>query len=311
MADLDNVLTFLRVVERGGFTAAATQLGVPLTSVSRRVRALEDELGVQLLYRTTRRVAVTDAGREYYERCVRAEELLEEADRAIRATLTEPEGTLRILTPYAPGLMVLEPALIEFRRHYPRVQLLITYDNKPLDLIEHGFDVALRVGPIPDSGYSMRALGRSRQQLAASPAYLDHVGRPATPQDLLAHDLLAVGDAPLVRWKLVNETGATSEVTAKPVLVSSESATVIRQAASGAGIGLISYQLMAPRITQGLLEMVLPQWRRANDLEISALFPTRATLDRKVRAFVDFAAEIFATWVPEPAGQTAGSRHLS
>lgn len=295
MPDLDNILTFLRVVERGSFTAAAAQLDLPLTSVSRRVRTLEDGLGVRLLYRTTRRVAVTDAGREYYERCLRAEQILEEADRAIRAVLTEPEGTLRILTPYAPGLIVLEPALIEFRRRHPKVQLLVTYDNKPLDPVEHGFDVALRMGPLPDSGYSARLLGRSRVQLIASPAYLDRAGRPATPQDLLSHNLLTVGDAPLVTWRLKSDGGALADISARPILVSNESATIIRQAASGAGIGLVSRQLMAPRLAQGVLEVVLPQWSRANDAEIRALFPKRATLDAKVRAFVDFAAEVFGS----------------
>lgn len=300
MPNIENIQIFLRVVERGSFTAAASQLALPLTSVSRRVKALEEELGVQLLYRTTRRVSVTDAGREYYERCVRAEELLDEAERSVRAILTEPEGTLRVLVPYAPGLIVLEPALTEFRRRHPRVQLLITYDNKPLDLIEHGFDVALRVGQLPDSGYAMRLLGRSRVQLVASPAYLDRAGRPATPQDLLHHDLLTVGDAPLVTWRLKSDAGAEAEIVARPILVSNESATIIRQVTSGAGIGLVSSQLMAHRLAQDLLEIVLPQWSRARDAEVSALFPKRATLDRKVRAFIDFAAEVFAPRNDEP-----------
>jgi DNA-binding transcriptional LysR family regulator len=296
MLNLENIQAFLRVAERGSFTAAAAQLDLPLTSVSRRVKALEDEIGVQLLYRTTRRVSVTEAGREYYERCVRAEELLDEADRSIRAVLTEPEGTLRVLTPYAPGLIVLEPALIEFRRRFPKVQLLISYDNKPLDPIEHGFDVALRMGPLPDSGYSARPLGQSRVKLAASPAYLERAGRPTTPQDLLKHDLLSLGDTPLVKWQLKNKSGAIVDVVAKPILISNESATIIRQVTSGAGIGLISNQLMLPRLAQGVLEIVLPDWSRASDVRISAVFPKRATLDRKVRAFVDFVAEVFAPW---------------
>jgi DNA-binding transcriptional LysR family regulator len=296
MTNFENIQIFLRVVERGSFTAAALQLGLPLTSISRRLKALEDQLGVQLLYRTTRRVSVTEAGREYYERCVRAEEMLGEADRTIRAILTEPEGTLRVLTPYAPGLIILEPALIEFRRRYPRVQLLLTYDNNPLDLIEHGFDVALRTGPLPDSGYSARRLGLSRVRLAASPSYLDRAGRPATPQDLSNHDLLTLGDTPLTTWRLKNDAGAIAEISSRPVLISNESATIIRQVVSGAGIGLITTPLMAHRLAQGVLEIVLPQWHRAADAEISALFPKRATLDRKVRAFVDFAVEVFASW---------------
>lgn len=295
--DLDRIQIFLRVVERGSFTAAAVQLGLPLTSASRKVKALEDGLGVQLLHRTTRRVRVTEAGRDYYERCVRAEEILDEAERTVRALRTEPEGTLRVLVPYAPGLIVLEPALTEFRRRYPKVQLVLTYDNGPLDLIEHGFDVALRVGPLPDSGYSARPLGWSRAKLVASGAYLDRAGRPANPQELTNHAILVMGQvAPLTTWRLRSNAGAVSEIIVRPVVISNESVTLIRQAVNGAGIALISTHLIARHLAQGELEIILPQWRRANDMQISAVFPRRATSERKVRAFVDFAMEVFATW---------------
>ena len=261
------------------------------------MRALEDDLGVRLLHRTTRRVSVTDAGREFYERCARAEEILEEAEGAVRALSHEPQGTLRVLTSYALGLSMLEPALDEFRRRYPKVRLALTFDNYPLDLVEHGFDVALRAGPLPESGYMARSLGRSRARLAASPTYLDRAGRPQTPQDLAGHALLAVGgEAPLTTWRLRDMAGAVAEVTIRPILVSNESVTILRQAVGGAGITLVSTPLMARRLAAGELEIVLPGWYRAEDAEVVALFPPRATLDRKVRAFVDFAAEIFAPW---------------
>lgn len=296
--DFNGIRVFLRVVERGSFTAAAAQLGLPLTTASRRVRALEARLGVQLLYRTTRRIRVTEAGRDYYERCVRAETLLEEAAEAARARHAEPQGTLRVLTPYAPGLIALEPTLAEFRKRFPKVQLVLTYDNHPLDLIEGGFDVALRTGPLPDSaGYAARSLGWSRARLVASRAYLDRHGRPAAPQDLAGHAILAVSDsAPLVTWQLKNDAGTVIEVVLRPALVSNESATVIRQVANGAGIALVSVQLMAHRLAAGELEVVLPGWRRAQDSELSVLFPKRATQDPKVRAFVDFLREVFSSW---------------
>lgn len=295
--DFERIRIFLRVVERGSFTAAAAQLDMPLTSASRKVKSLEDELGVQLLYRTTRRVSVTEAGRDFYERCVQAESILDEASRSTRALRAEAEGTLRVLMPYAIGLIVLEPSLVAFRRRYPKVQLVLTYDNRPLDLIEHGFDVALRVGPLPDSEYSVRSLGWSRAKLVASPAYLARVGRPAAPQDLPAHDVLVMGGAtPVSTWRLRSDAGAIAQVVVRPVLISNESVTLIRQAINGAGLALVSTQLTAHRLAQGELEIVLPQWRRADDIELSVLFPKRATLDRKVRAFVDFATEIFSTW---------------
>ncbi len=295
--DFESIRTFLRVVERGSFTAAAAQLRLPPTSVSRRIKKLEDELGVQLLYRTTRRVGVTDAGREFYERCLRAEELLEEADQVARALHVEPEGMLRVLLPYTVGLQVVEPRLADFRQRCPKVQLGLTYDNHPLDLIEHGFDVAVRATPLASSGHSARWLGRSRARLAASPAYLDSFGRPKTPQALRDHAILLMGNSgSLGSLRLLDDAGNSFELTVNPILTSNEAATLIRQAVAGAGIALISPHLAAHRFAKGELEVVLPQWHRSADLELNALFPRRATLDRKVRAFVDFLSEIFIGW---------------
>ncbi|MBN3819163.1 LysR family transcriptional regulator [Paraburkholderia sp. Se-20369] len=299
--DLESIQIFLRVVERGSFTAASAQLGMPLSRTSRKVKQLEADLGVQLLYRTTRRVSVTEAGRDYYERCLRAEDILQEADRQVRALRTEPEGTLRVLVPYAIGLFQLEPALAEFRRRYPRVQLVLSYDNSPLDLIEHGFDVALRSGPLDDSGYVARSLGWSHAKLAASPGYLDRAGRPHTPQDLAQHDILFIGhDAPGLTLRLASVTGEVADVVVRPVLISNESLTVLRQTVSGGGIALISTHFTDNRLANHELEIVLPDWHRADDVEIHALFPRRATLDSKVRAFVDFATEVFAPWRVAP-----------
>ena len=295
--DLESIRIFLRVVERGSFTAAATQLRLPLTSVSRRVKQLEDDLGVQLLYRTTRRVWVTDAGRDYYERCIRAEEILEEADQTARAVRIEPQGMLRVLMPYTLGLSVVEPRLGEFRQHYQKVQLALTYDNYPLDLIEHGFDVALRTGPLSDSGYSARLLGRSRAHLSASPVYLDPFGRPERPQDLREHATMIMGaGTSLATVRLLDEASNVVEVAVKPILMSNEVTTIIRQAVAGAGIALISPQLALQHFARGELEAVLPQWQRADDIELNALFPRRATSDRKVRSFVNFLADVFSDW---------------
>ncbi|AYD01447.1 LysR family transcriptional regulator [Neorhizobium sp. NCHU2750] len=297
MVDFDGIRIFLRVAERGSFTAAAQQLGLPLTTVSRKVKALEDNLGIQLVYRTTRRVSVTEAGRAYYESCARAQEILEEADRSVRALRLEPSGTLRVLMPYTLGLIAVEPRLAEFRRRHPQVQIVLTYDNNPLDLIERGLDVALRYGPLADSVYAVRHLGWSRAKLAASPAYLDRHGEPASPADLVNHELLLMGSlAPLSTLRLVDDRGDVAEVTVKPALMSNESGTLIRQAIAGEGIGLFSAQFSAALFHSGQLRPVLPQWRRARDMELTAVFPQHATLDLKVRAFVDFLVEVFADW---------------
>lgn len=294
----ESIRVFLRVVERGSLTAAALQLGLPLTSASRRLRQLEAHLGIQLLYRTTRRVRVTEAGRDFYDLCVRAEALLEEADQSVRARHEEPQGTLKVLMPYALGLLVVEPALIDFRRRFPKVQLSISYDNHPLDLMEHGFDIAVRSGPLPDySGYVSRPLGWSRAQFFASVSYLERRGNPVVPQDLADHETLAVADGgPMVTWQLLNKAGELAEVTLRPTLISNESITLVRQVAHGAGIALLSTQFVAERIRAGDLQIVLPDWHRARDTELNAIFPRKATQDRKVRAFAGFLKEVFRSW---------------
>jgi DNA-binding transcriptional LysR family regulator len=301
--DFESIRIFLRVVERGSFTAAATQLGLPLARVSRRVRSLETQLGTQLLYRTTRRTSVTEAGRDYYELCVRAESLLQEAEQSLRARHAEPQGSLNVLLPYALGLIVLEPVLADFRRRFPKVQLALTHNNDPLDLIEHGFDIALRIEPLPDySGYIAHSLGRSRAKLVASRSYLERYGKPAVPHDLSNHTTLAIGDdAPLISWQLTNDTGEIVDIVLKPALISNESTTVVRQVMSGAGITLLSEQFVAERLKTGTLEVVLPNWYRVRNAEISVLYPKHATRDPKVRAFVEFLREAFAPWTTSHA----------
>ncbi|MET0551291.1 MAG: LysR family transcriptional regulator [Xanthomonas sp.] len=295
--DFDSVRLFLRVVEQGSLTAAARQARVPLTSVSRRIKALEQALGVQLLHRTTRRLAVSEAGRAFYARCVEAEQTIQDAVQAARDLRAQARGTLRVLAPYALGLLVLEPQLARFRQRHPGVQLALTYDDQPLDLLSHGLDVAIHVGPTAHSSYVARPLGASRGILVSSPEYLARAGTPTHPRELLGHAVLAVGaDAPLVLWALRHSAGESTELTLRPLLISNESTTVIRQVVQGAGIALLSQPLVQSQLDRGQLVRLLPGWQRWPDLEISALYPRRATQERKVRAFVDFLLEVFADW---------------
>ncbi|OWT73425.1 MULTISPECIES: LysR family transcriptional regulator [unclassified Achromobacter] len=304
----EHVQVFLRVVEAGSFSGAAALLDMPLTSVSRQVKALEEGLGVQLLYRTTRKVRSTDAGREFYARCLQAEQMLADARASVASLRTEAEGTLRVLVPYALGLLVLEPTLAAFRASHPRVQLVLTYHNEALDLVEHGYDIAIRIGPLPDTTYAARQLGLSRAVLVASPAYLERTGRPADPRDLRRHDLLSSGgDAPLAQWRLRHiGSGEISDLTLRPVLVANESATLIRQALNGAGIVLASQMLVGRHLASGALESVLPGWTRWPDVELHALFPQRATQERKVRVFLDYLVDVFASWNVAGIASTAG-----
>lgn len=296
MARFDDVEVFVRVVERGSFHGAAQQLGIPATSVSRKVKALEDRLGVQLLHRTTRRVWPSDAGQAYYQRCVSAVALLDQADAQVRALTQEPEGILKVLMTHGTGILVVEPELVAFRARYPKVQLNITLDNHPLDLVEHGFDLAIRQGPVRDSSYHVRRLGLSPLHLLASPAYLDQAGRPQHPRELLEHTLIDVRTDPGQNiWALESPQGGV-ELRIEPSLVTNDPLLAVRHAISGGGITLLSRCFSRRRLVMGELEVVLPEWERREPLETVALFPARATLDLKVRVFLDFLAEAFGRW---------------
>jgi DNA-binding transcriptional LysR family regulator len=292
MRRLDELEIFVRVVERGTLTAAATALGLPLATVSRQLRALEARLGVQLLHRTTRRLSVTEAGRLFYERCSAALSTIEAAEAAAGSFRFEPSGTLRVLAPYAFGLVGLAPRLGEFRLRFPQIHLCLFLENQPLDLVEHGFDIAIRAGPVPDSSYTMRLLRPFVTQLVASPAYLDHAGRPQTPVEIDQHPLLAIAtDIRPVRWGLKGPKGA-AEITGAPIFAAND-ATLVRQLAiNGAGIALLSEPTIRAAVAEGTLEVVLPEWSRQEDTQFVILYPRRATTDRKVKAFVDYMLEV-------------------
>jgi DNA-binding transcriptional LysR family regulator len=288
----DELEIFVRVVERGSLTAAAAALALPLATVSRKLKSLETRLGVQLVHRNTRRLAVSEAGRTLYEACAQAFSIIEAAETGIGYSSLEPTGTLRVLAPYAFGIVGLEPRLAEFRRRYPNIRLSLILNNQPLDLIEHGFDVAIRPAPVPDSTYRMRSLSRLTARLVASPAYLDRAGRPRTPAEVSQHALLSnQADMGPVRWSLRGPSGA-AEVAGTPTFTANDPTILRQQAISGTGIALISEFLINRDIAEGILEPVLPGWSGQEDIQYVILFPHRTTIDRKIRAFVDFVVEV-------------------
>lgn len=292
---LDELEIYLRVVECGSFTAAAGRLGMPLATVSRKVRAIEDRLGVQLLRRTTRRLQITEAGREFYERCAQAMGQIDNAEADVRSLTSAPSGTLRVLAPYSIGMLGIEPNVEAFQRRHPHVRLCLFLDNQPLDLLQHGFDVAIRRGPVPDSTYTARHLLRVRPRLAASPAYLARAGRPRHPAEVARHALLATaGDGAPVHWALADAAGNTVDITALPVFAANDPAVVVRQAVRGAGIALLAETLLQDALAEGTLEILFPEWHGRQDIDYVVLFPRRAATDRKVRVFIDFLVECFA-----------------
>jgi LysR family transcriptional regulator, regulator for bpeEF and oprC len=297
--DLNELRLFGAVASRLSFAAAAAAMGVPKSTVSRKVALLEERLGVRLLQRTTRRVALTDVGAALLERWQRIGEELAEIGSMVGRYGASPRGTLRVTAPYTLGRDYLAPLIPEFLARCPEVRVVLQHRNQPLDLVTRGVDVAVWPWPVRGPNYATRLVSRLQPTLYASPAYLDRRGHPATPGDLADHDLLFYvgGDQPVrMEWTLRHGShGVTIPV--EPRLACNDLGPLRVAAAGGAGIVLIDELLIRDELQRGVLVPVLPGW--ANEpIDVRAVFPSRSGLAPKVRAFVDLVAERLAPLKP-------------
>jgi DNA-binding transcriptional LysR family regulator len=283
-----------RVVELGSFTAAADALGISHTIVSRQVRQLEEHLGVQLLNRTTRRFALTDAGRDYYEATRDVLDRLDDADRHIGRHQAEPTGTLRINAPMAFGTIEIAQWLPGFLARYPGLQVDLVCNDRMVDLIEDGFDVALRLArELPDSTLVARRLATSRVLLVASPDYLRKHGAPATPADLAQHNCLVYTAAARANeWRLADAAGAQHAVAVRGCLQANTNVALRAAAAAGVGIANVAAFIVREELERGTLVEVLPGYT-PKPRELYVLYPQNRHLAPKVRALIDYAAGIY------------------
>lgn len=237
--DLNPIATFVRVVEDGSFTAAAAALHVPKSSVSRSVARLERDLGVRLLQRTTRKLRVTDAGREYFERVRPHVTALRDATEAVTEAGKEPAGVVRVSAPVDMGHALLAPFVADFVQRYPRIRVELSLTSRRVDLVQEGFDLAVRAGELADSSLVARKLGTTRLGLFAAAAYLAGRGKPKAVADLGQHDcILFRGTAGRAIWTLRGPDGdETVEVEGK--IDADDLEFVARAIAQGAGIGML------------------------------------------------------------------------
>jgi DNA-binding transcriptional LysR family regulator len=290
--DLNDLGVFGAVASRRSFAAAAEALRIPKATVSRKVKSLEERLGLRLLERTTRRVSLTEVGAALLERWARIEEEAAEARAVVESYGAGPRGTLRVTAPYTVGREILSPILPEFLARYPELQVVLLLQNAPTDLIDRGVDVAVWPWPLGDTGLATRLLIRRVPSFYASPGYLKRRGRPERPEELSGHDaLLYVGGAGTPRHEWTLHRGSR-EVTVpiRPVLACNDLAPLRDAAAGGAGILLADALTVLERVRRGELVPVLPGWA-GRPIELRAVFPSRRGLAPKVRAFVDFLAE--------------------
>jgi DNA-binding transcriptional LysR family regulator len=226
--DLNETLIFVKVVEQGSFIAAAKSLGLPKTTVSRKVQELETRLGARLLHRTTRRLGLTEAGSIYHEHCQRIARELEEAESAVSQLQSGPRGWLRFTVPYSIGITWIAPLLGQFHAQYPEIRLDMHMGNEKLDLIAGEADLALRVGALPDSNLVARKLGSLRTQVFASPAYIERYGEPLHPEELQFHRILAMrkpyhtGNSPRFTWQLGENGGELRDFPVTPLMTAND-----------------------------------------------------------------------------------------
>ncbi|TWI63682.1 DNA-binding transcriptional LysR family regulator [Pseudoduganella lurida] len=281
-----------RVVELGSFTAAADALGISHTIVSRQIRQLESHLGAQLLNRTTRRFALTDAGRGYYEACRHILDALDDADRAVGHHQAQPGGTLRINAPMAFGTLELAGWLPRFIARYPQLQVDLVCNDRIVDLIGEGFDVALRLTrELPDSTLVARRLATSPILPVASPDYLRRHGTPASPDDLVRHNCLCytLAERPF-DWTFELPVGGHQTVHVGGNLQANTGVALRSAALAGLGIASSAEFIVRADLRSGDLVPVLPAFPM-RPRELYALYPQSRHLAPKVRAFIDFAAE--------------------
>lgn len=291
--DLNDTLIFVKVVEQGSFIAAANALGLPKTTVSRKVQELEQRLGARLLHRTTRRLGLTEAGSVYHEHCQRIARELEEAESAVGQLQGGPRGWLRFTVPYSIGITWIAPLLGDFQAQYPEILLDMHMGNEKLDLIAGEADLALRVGTLPDSNFVARKLGSLRTQVFASAAYIEKHGEPLHPDDLQHHRTLVMRKSrnPQNRyvWSLTDGE-ALREFPVNPQLVANDPAALNWALIKGEGLLLTGDVMAKAFVEAGMVQRVLAGWN-GPEVDFNAVFAGGRLVSPKVRAFVDFLIE--------------------
>jgi DNA-binding transcriptional LysR family regulator len=288
MDQFAELTAFVRTVDCGSQAAAGRELGITPAMVGRYIRALEDRLGARLLNRTTTRQSVTEAGALFHARAVAVLEMLDSAEAAILDRQEAPRGQLRVSAPMVFGTRYLAGWLAEFHRLNPAVQIELSLNDRRVDLVEEGYDVALRIGQLADSSLIARGLAPCRLVVCAAPSYLARRGTPNTPSELRGHDcLLYTYAAEGHVWHFVGPEGRKIAVDVAGPLAANNGDALQHAALEGAGIVMQPTFIAGDAIRAGTVVRLLPGWR-VPDLSIYAVYPSTRHLAPKVRAFVDF-----------------------
>ncbi|MCX7165146.1 MAG: LysR family transcriptional regulator [Rhodocyclales bacterium] len=289
---------FVRAVETGGFSAAARDIGLTPSALSKLVTRLEDRLGARLLQRTTRRLQLTAEGEAFYARARPILSAMDEAEAEVTQAGASPRGLLRLHCGSAFGMHQLAPAIPRFQALHPEVEMDITISDQPLGAMEEGVDLAIRIGPLDESSLVARRICNLQRVICAAPGYLQRRGTPRTPDDLQQHNCLWITSLPaLRRWPFDTDDGIRV-VHVGGNVAANNAETVLQLAVAGVGITRLTDVIVGDAIRSGKLVPILTDWHHVEPVPLFATYPSGRNLSPKVRAMVDFLVAEFrsAPW---------------
>jgi len=292
--DLNEMLVFARVVQAGSFTVAAAVLGMPKSTVSRKVSDLEERLHSRLLQRTTRKLSLTDVGRTYYDYCARIVGEVEDAERAVSTLQETPRGLLRVTAPI--NVAFLGPIVSDYLKRYPEVRLDLFCTGRTVDLVEERFDLGIRAGALVDSTLIARRLGSAKWLLVATPGYLKRRGRPRSPDDLRKHDCLLFGAGPDSGGLRLENGDRSVQVALSPRLTVTDIDVVCAVATAGLGIAVLPAFRCVEDLRARRLARVLADWN-VPSTSLHVVYPSTRHISPKVKSFID---HLHARMTPPP-----------
>lgn len=288
MESIQAIRLFQRVVDLGSFSKAAAEFGIGQPAATKQVRRMEAQLGARLLYRSTQGVTPTEIGWLYYEKCKLITHHVEEATSIAALLQTQIQGSLRISSSVAFGRRVLAPLVMQFMRLYPGLQIDLSFDDRYVNLVEQGMDVAIRMGRLADSTLGSRHLGLNPWVVVAAPQYLSERGSPAAPDELAAHDALVYstvqGDA---RWHFSGDESRSASVAVHGPLRSNSLSTLLEAALEGLGIAALPRYVAQGALAEGKLLPLLEAWQLPQQ-EIHAVYPSPRLVPAKVVRFIEW-----------------------
>jgi DNA-binding transcriptional LysR family regulator len=291
---MDNELAirvFVAVAEESSFSRGARKLGIPQSSASRQVAAIEERIGAKLFQRSTRSLSLTTAGNTFLERAKLIVSEIDDAISSVTDLTNQASGTLRVSMPSLLGRRCIIPLLPEFCKAYPDIKFGMSLTDRVQDIVGLGFDVSIRLGTLPNSGLIARKLMPTSSVLCASPDYLQNRGIPKKPQELQNHDCLQFRSLPGSNiWELTNDS-RTERTRVSGLLYSDDGDGLITAALHGLGIVYLPDWVVSEHIKTGRLQSIMPDWRDSKSSALYAVYPSRQHIPRKVAVFVDYLAE--------------------